>query len=96
MTINQDIDSIIFLRGEQLKNVKEFKYLGTILNYLQPNTGEAELNQPIQLAISLKCLTCYKTYKSTYVFVSLFNVFNKQQQQNYAAHFVRMPSGVTC
>ncbi|XP_066923477.1 uncharacterized protein [Clytia hemisphaerica] len=53
MTINQDqyLDSIISLREEQLKNVKEFKYLGAVLNHLQPNTGEAELNQRIQRAI---------------------------------------------
>lgn len=52
MTINQDqyFDSIISLRGKQLRNVKEFRYLGAALNYLQPTTGEAELNQRIQLA----------------------------------------------
>ncbi|XP_066935519.1 uncharacterized protein [Clytia hemisphaerica] len=167
MTINQEqhLDSIISLREEQLKNVKEFKYLGAVLNHLQPNTGEAELNQRIQLAIvkfaqmsnllqnfqinlrvrifflnsfvrSRLTYSCQNwnltslqydrldvTYRMflrrmvrggfryvdevnndfryvisnnqlhTICGTSDVNVFIKQQQRNYAAHVVRMPSG---
>ncbi|XP_066919328.1 uncharacterized protein [Clytia hemisphaerica] len=168
MTINQEQyhDSIICLREEQLKNVKEFKYLGAVLNHHQPNTGEAEVNQRIQLAIvkfaqmsnllqnfqinlrvrifflnsfvrSRLTYSCHQNWNLTslqydrldvtyrkflrrmvrggfryvdevnndfrYVIsnnqlhticgTSDVNVFIKQQQRNYAAHVVRMPSG---
>lgn len=43
-------ESIISLTGTALKNVKEFKYLGAYLNYLEPNTGDTEINHRIQMA----------------------------------------------
>ena len=74
ININQDqyLDSIISLPGKQLKNVKEFKYLEAVLNYLQPCTGKQNLINKfnLQMQNSPKCLTYYKTSKSTYVFVS--------------------------
>ena len=43
---------IVTLNGSSLKNVKEFKYLGSQLHHEQPNTGDVELNHRIQLANS--------------------------------------------
>lgn len=52
MSINSDenVESFVTLRGEKLKNVEQFKYLGAVLHYKQPNTGETELNHRIQMA----------------------------------------------
>ena len=44
--------SIVTLNGSSLRNVKEFKYLGSQLHHEQPNTGDVELNHRIQLANS--------------------------------------------
>ena len=44
--------SIVTLRGSALNNVKEFRYLGACLHHEEPNTGEVELNNRIQLANS--------------------------------------------
>ena len=43
-------ETIITLEGCPLKNVTEFKYLGANIHNEEPNTGEIELNQRIQLA----------------------------------------------
>ena len=57
MVINHSIlddalysDSVITLQDVSLNNVKHFKYLGAVINYEEPNTGEAELNHRIQAA----------------------------------------------
>ena len=42
--------SVIQLGDTSLKNVKDFKYLGTVLNFEEPNTGDCELNYRIQSA----------------------------------------------
>ena len=33
-----------------LKNVAEFRYLGSCIKYSEPNTGDAEINQRIQMS----------------------------------------------
>ena len=43
---------IITLRGIPLKNVTEFRYLGCCIKYNEPNTGETEVNQRIQMSQS--------------------------------------------
>ena len=45
-------ESIVKLRSTQLKNVKNFAYLGVQLNYEQCSTGDEEINQRIQMAIA--------------------------------------------
>ena len=35
-----------------LKNVVEFRYLGSVIKYDEPNTGDSEINQRIQLSQS--------------------------------------------
>ena len=45
-------DSIISLRNNTLKNVEKFVYLGANIRYDQPNTGDPEINNRIQLAVS--------------------------------------------
>ena len=55
MILNHPIDTdypstIIKINDRDLKNVSEFKYLGSYVHYNQPNTGEKELNYRIQLA----------------------------------------------
>ena len=42
--------SIVSLRGLELKNVTIFKYLGAYIDSQQPNTGDSEINNRIQLA----------------------------------------------
>ena len=42
--------SIANLRGVDLKNVIIFRYLGAYINCQEPNTGDSEVNQRIQLA----------------------------------------------
>ena len=44
--------SIVTLRGMILKNVVEFRYLGSVIKYDEPNTGDSEINQRIQLSQS--------------------------------------------
>ena len=44
--------SIVTLRGMSLKNVTEFRYLGSCKKYNKPNTNETEINQCIQMAPS--------------------------------------------
>ena len=44
-------ESIIALQDVPLKNVKDFKYLGAVINHEEPNTtGDVELNHRIQSA----------------------------------------------
>ena len=43
-------ESIITLRGIPLKNVTEFRYLGCCIKYDEPNNGETEVNQQIQMS----------------------------------------------
>ena len=45
-------ESIVTLNGTDLRNVKEFKYLGANVHHEEPNTGEVELNLRFQLANS--------------------------------------------
>ena len=45
-------ESIITLRGIPLKNVTDFRYLGCCIKYNEPNTGETEVNQRIQMSQS--------------------------------------------
>ena len=42
--------TIININNSELNNVSDFKYLGSYIQYNQPNTGERELNHRIQLA----------------------------------------------
>lgn len=44
--------SLIKLRNIDIKNVIIFKYLGAFIHYEQPNTGDIEINNRIQLAVS--------------------------------------------
>ena len=44
--------SIVTLRGMILKNVVEFRYLGSVIKYDEANTGDSEINQRIQLSQS--------------------------------------------
>ena len=52
MILNADVvlPSIAKLRGVDLKNVSMFRYLGAYINCQEPNTGDSEINQRIQLA----------------------------------------------
>ena len=52
MILNADVvlPSITKLRGVDLKNVSMFRYLGAYINCKEPNTGDSEINQRIQLA----------------------------------------------
>ena len=43
-------DSIVSLRNTALRNVSDFKYLGSVLCSEEPNTGDTELNNRIQMA----------------------------------------------
>ena len=54
MILNADVvlPSIAKLRGVDLKNVSMFRYLGAYINCKEPNTGDSEINQRIQLAWS--------------------------------------------
>ena len=45
-------ESIITLREIPLKNVTDFRYLGCCIKYNEPNTGETEVNQRIQMSQS--------------------------------------------
>ena len=45
-------ESIVTLRGTPLKNVKEFRYLGACIRFDEPNTGDIEINQRIQMSQS--------------------------------------------
>jgi len=49
---NQYPASILTLRNNTLKNVENFVYLGAHVRYDQPNTGDLEINNRIQLAVS--------------------------------------------
>ncbi|XP_066928505.1 uncharacterized protein [Clytia hemisphaerica] len=44
--------SIISIDNTTLKNVREFKYLGSMINCEEPNTGNTEINHRIMLATS--------------------------------------------
>ena len=50
--LNADVvlPSIAKLRGVDLKIVSIFRYLGAYINCKEPNTGDSEINQRIQLA----------------------------------------------
>ena len=53
LNFKQNVDypsSIVILKKKELKIVQEFKYLGSYLNYNEPNTGDTEVNHRIQLA----------------------------------------------
>ena len=45
-------ESVVVLKGSPLRNVKEFKYLGSYLHHEEPSTGDVELNYRTQLANS--------------------------------------------
>ena len=45
-------ESIVTLNSTDLRNVKEFRYLGANVHHEEPNTGEVELNLRFQLANS--------------------------------------------
>ncbi|XP_066919456.1 uncharacterized protein [Clytia hemisphaerica] len=57
MILNHDIlgvdeypKSIVSINDTPLNNVPKFKYLGCYIDYLDPNTGDAEINHRIQMA----------------------------------------------
>ena len=55
MIINHDATneypkSIVYIDGTPLNNVQKFKYLGCYVDYLEPNSGDAEINHRIQMA----------------------------------------------
>ena len=56
--------TLISLRNVELSNVCEFKYLGAYLHYNQPNTGEKEINNRIQLAYSYFVFEQFHSYSS--------------------------------
>ena len=43
-------ETIASLQGKAIDNVESFVYLGCILNYNEPSTGEAEINLRIDAA----------------------------------------------
>jgi len=55
LNTDQTPDSIVSLRGTNLKIVAMFKYLGVYIDSKQPSTGDGEVNLPV--SNSLNCLT---------------------------------------
>jgi len=47
---DQATDSIVSLRGINLKNVAMFKYLGAYIDSKQPSTGDSAINHRIKLS----------------------------------------------
>ena len=65
-------DTIVKVDGKHIDNVKEFVYLGTLLNYSNPGTSDHEIDRRIGMAISkfaeMKKLLCnYRINISTRV-----------------------------